>query len=192
MPKRSGTPRHKDRRGERYGRLVAIEFAGRNKWGGTLWECRCDCGKTVTTKLNSLLRGDTKSCGCLHSEIVGDMQRKKKGVASFNALYYSYQNGSRLRHLEFTLSEDEFRALTIQNCYYCGQEPSQRYGQSKFNGYYIYNGVDRLDPSKGYVVDNCVTSCGTCNFAKQGLSAKEFIKLVKLIYEAQRDNGRME
>ena len=185
--KRKGTPRYEHLEGQRFGRLIALEFAGTTKHRIAKWKCKCDCGNEIITLARSLKRGDTQSCGCLHKEIIGNMQRKKKGVASFNALYYSYQQGAKLRHLQFELSKEEFRLLTSQTCFYCGQEPSQRYGQAKFNGFYIYNGIDRLNPVKGYISDNCVTACGTCNLAKQGLSAKEFLNLVDRIYKLQKE-----
>lgn len=62
----------------RFGRLVALRSAGRCP-GQTsyLWECRCDCGKTITTRSSSLLSGHTKSCGCaaLDRCLSGSMRR---------------------------------------------------------------------------------------------------------------------
>lgn len=54
--------------GQRYGRLVALEPAGTNAAGRTLWRCRCDCGQEHVTKTSSLRAGGTRSCGCLRSE----------------------------------------------------------------------------------------------------------------------------
>lgn len=60
----------KDRRGQRFGRLVVIEDVGR-KFGGVLWRCKCDCGKTVDVRASCLVCGDAKSCcgkgPCHHS-----------------------------------------------------------------------------------------------------------------------------
>ncbi len=50
--------------GLRFGRLVAIERAGRNKAGMALWSCRCDCGGTATPTIYKLTGGHTTSCGC--------------------------------------------------------------------------------------------------------------------------------
>ena len=44
---------------------------------------------------------------------------------------------------------------------------------------YIYNGIDRLDPSGGYTEDNCVTACGTCNNAKMAMTRDEFLSWVR-------------
>ena len=60
----------KDRIGQRFGRLTVIEDVGR-KFGGVLWSCRCDCGKTIDVRASSLVCGDSKSCSkkgeCHHS-----------------------------------------------------------------------------------------------------------------------------
>lgn len=61
--------RTKDLAGQRFGRLVALGFVGRNKWNQALWLCQCDCGKHLTTLCDTLVRGRTQSCGCLRRDI---------------------------------------------------------------------------------------------------------------------------
>ena len=39
-----------------------------NRGGKTRWLCRCDCGSEKVIYLTNLLRGLTKSCGCLQKE----------------------------------------------------------------------------------------------------------------------------
>lgn len=61
--------RRKDEIGNRYGRLVVLEYAGKSIYnGGTIWRCICDCGKTVEVPGGKLRNGDTKSCGCLRHD----------------------------------------------------------------------------------------------------------------------------
>lgn len=58
-------PGQKDLTGMRYGRLVAIEpTEKRAKNGGTIWKCRCDCGKETLAVSTQLTQGYKKSCGC--------------------------------------------------------------------------------------------------------------------------------
>ncbi len=54
--------------GRRFGRLVVICRSTITKDRNAWWNCKCDCGQTIDTRSNSLRRGDTKSCGCLHRE----------------------------------------------------------------------------------------------------------------------------
>lgn len=57
-----------DLTGERFGRLVVIEMSGRNKYGHTLFLCKCDCGNLFETVGSRLTNGNTKSCGCYKIE----------------------------------------------------------------------------------------------------------------------------
>jgi len=54
----------KDLTGKRFGRLVALRHAEERRNGFVMWECLCDCGKTVFVRSNKLTSGQTKSCGC--------------------------------------------------------------------------------------------------------------------------------
>lgn len=54
--------------GQRFNRLVVVERAGKNKWGATIFRCQCDCGNETRSSSQSLLNGDSQSCGCLRRE----------------------------------------------------------------------------------------------------------------------------
>jgi hypothetical protein len=54
-----------DLTGKRFGRLECLIDVGRDKGGGVLWECQCDCGKKTVIRSGGLVHGHTKSCGCL-------------------------------------------------------------------------------------------------------------------------------
>lgn len=52
--------------GNQYGELTVREFVGFHETErGALVECLCSCGASKTIRLNSLKKGDTKSCGHL-------------------------------------------------------------------------------------------------------------------------------
>lgn len=63
--------------GKRFGKLVAIKpTEQRDKNGGILWECKCDCGRTHYATPGNLNSGGLLSCGCLLSkgeEIIGNL-----------------------------------------------------------------------------------------------------------------------
>lgn len=54
-----------DLTGQRFGRLVALEWCGPDQHGNTQWHCLCDCGQTTMASLGSLRDGMRKHCGCL-------------------------------------------------------------------------------------------------------------------------------
>ena len=66
--------RTKDLTGQRFGRLTVIERIGSRK-NRSLWRCKCDCGNETEQTANSLLRHNTKSCGCLLREYREESQR---------------------------------------------------------------------------------------------------------------------
>lgn len=54
----------KDLTGQRFGKLVAIEPIGQDKYKNVIWRCKCDCGRTHDVVSRALVNGHTKSCGC--------------------------------------------------------------------------------------------------------------------------------
>ncbi len=78
--------------------------------------------------------------------------------------YAIYVNDAPKRQLAFELSKDEFKALTAHDCEYCGKPSTATHT----------NGLDRVDNSRGYVADNVVPCCGTCNIMKHAMNLHEF------------------
>lgn len=56
--------------GSRFGRLTVIRYAGTNKWGTRMWECLCDCGKTVLRPSGRLNNEAVRSCGCYQRDLL--------------------------------------------------------------------------------------------------------------------------
>ena len=71
--------------GERFGRLIVLDRRENKKGPHVLCSCRCDCGTEIITRLNRLISGDTKSCGCLKRELARSMV--KKGLNRTHGLY---------------------------------------------------------------------------------------------------------
>jgi len=55
--------------GDRFGRLVAVRPTEKRSARAVIWECLCDCGKTVYVRTTSLSSGHTTSCGCVKQEM---------------------------------------------------------------------------------------------------------------------------
>lgn len=161
-----------DRSGQRYGRLVVIEYAGTNNWRNALWLCLCDCGIKVIVTGPSLSRGNTKSCGCLKNK-----PRKPLGRTARNQVHSVYRSHARIRGYVWELSDEEFDKLTAMNCFYCNQPPATcRNPRATYGGgEFIYNGIDRVNNDLGYILENVVTCCEICNRAKKDMSLDDFM-----------------
>lgn len=61
--------------GKRFGRLVVECLGERAACGKLRYVCKCDCGKTRLVHRQMLLKGGTKSCGCLRSEMLAERSR---------------------------------------------------------------------------------------------------------------------
>ena len=53
--------------GKTFGRLTALRYAG-TKANRAYWEAECTCGSVTIVSTDSLVTGNTKSCGCLHQD----------------------------------------------------------------------------------------------------------------------------
>ena len=169
-----------DLEGQKFGKWTVIEVAkapknikGRHVY----WKCKCECGTERIVSGASLRKMRTISCGCVTKT------RKGFQIASFNRLYTNYRLSARKRNIPFLLSKELFKTITKQNCYYCGIKPKQEVTNSRgSNGVYIYNGIDRINSSKGYVKDNIVPCCTQCNCAKLNHSQQNFLSWVERVY----------
>lgn len=141
----------------------------------TYWICECKCGKIKSVYANSLKSGKSKSCGCIKG--------KPEGEAAKKSAYNLYKVGAKQRNLKFDIGLEEFIKLSSKNCYYCNSSPSNLAGSDKNNGKYLYNGLDRVNNTIGYKLDNVVPCCKNCNLAKRELTKKEFLNMIKMIYE---------
>lgn len=62
--------RFHDVTGEIFGRLTARRIVARDQIGRAIWECDCMCGGTKRTRIDNLVSGDTRSCGCLYRRAI--------------------------------------------------------------------------------------------------------------------------
>jgi hypothetical protein len=175
----NGSNTKKDLTNQVFGRLFVLEEAGKSKNGTILWKCFCLCEKSteIIVSGTNLRRGSTKSCGCLASELTVLRNKKKRSEFPWKSEIKHYELSAASRGYEFNLSLEEFHKLLTSNCYYCGKEPNKICYTAFLKELNILkNGIDRLDSSLGYVLENCVSCCSSCNFEKGTQSIKEFVE----------------
>jgi hypothetical protein len=170
-----------DLTGHHFGKLTVLSLSEqKNKAGGNIWNCQCSCGNLIAVGTGTLNSGNTRSCGCLKNEVAFN-SRLPPGVTGYRRLLLGYKNKAKDRSLLFDLDDKTFELLTQSDCFYCGDKPSQ---ESKNPGYapYIYNGIDRIDNQKGYVLGNVVPCCKHCNRGKMQKTVDEFAQQIENIY----------
>jgi hypothetical protein len=173
----------RDLSGLKFNRLTVIA------WENGKWRCICECGNTLKVQSAHLTNGNTKSCGCLKTDNLSERSNKlidgrkkfEPRIASARRVWkntYCYRDNN-------CLDFDNFLKISQQNCYYCGGLPNTKYNhfllssskgsiESKQNGLFIYNGMDRVDNNKFHTIDNVVSCCYDCNRAKSNRNIKEF------------------
>lgn len=172
--------------GKKFNNLIVVDFSHVSN-GNSYWKCTCVCGGYTIVSACSLKNGDTKSCGCLK------VFKHKQGMTGLNALFKIYKNQAEKRGYAFELSIEEFKTITLENCFYCGLKPEfispspavyQKIKDSKTqHRSYIYNGIDRINNNYGYIKNNVVPCCKWCNIGKGTKTVDEFKNHIVKIYK---------
>jgi len=167
--------------GLRFGRLTVEKEVGRNGRRSIVYECACDCGNHVVRVGSTLLCGKSRSCGCTKysAEAIAKRCRALKPGCPERRAYYACRHSAQVRHLEFLLTLQNFLEMASADCAYCGSSPSQ-VKKTRYETF-AANGIDRVDNSTGYTVENCVPCCRVCNFMKRDMSAGDFLTHVQRI-----------
>lgn len=87
--------------------------------------------------------------------------------------YKLYLSNAQKRNIPFNITFEEFKKITELPCYYCG-------GIMNTEGV-IYNGIDRVDSSKAYSLDNIVPCCNMCNKMKLNYELDVWLNQIKKI-----------
>ena len=166
--------------GQRFGKLVILDdFVKRtaNNRSARYVLVKCDCGNIKEISKAHILAHTTISCGCVQSAMrksFGAKRKNPQGITAFNYCYGAYKRSAQCRGYEFSLSKEEFRAIIVQPCIYCGQKLTQeKRSKSIHTGTFKYTGIDRYDNSKGYIRGNCVPCCKVCNRIKTNMTVQE-------------------
>jgi hypothetical protein len=131
------------------------------------------CGKDIATFIVGKRENLVQRCEECYSKLRKTEDRRgerdrnyleeKRG--NLDRYLATYIKCAKIRNIGFKLSKEEFESLVLQPCHYCGESKE---------GEVI--GVDRLDSSTEYSINNCVPCCKTCNFMKGTLSIDTFIR----------------
>jgi len=185
----------KDILGMVFGRLTVLADAGTDAKRRRRWFCVCTCGNFRVVTGHDLRAGDTKSCGCLASEIRQQTGYQNKGKhkhkkeSAFLAVLAKYRVQAKNKGRKFSLTVEAFRTLVEGSCYYC--EDVRSNSKKYYDVAYDYTGIDRISSAKGYTVENTRSCCIVCNRMKLAMGEQAFYQHIDRIHKRQVQLGNI-
>ena len=150
-----------DLTGQRFGKLVAINLAGRGN-RGCVWRLICDCGNETTAYAYKLREGRKVSCGCA---------RIKTGKYTLEALGKSRLWGvlMEMRKRCYCTTSKDYPHYGAKGVAICRewQDPNVFEKWALANGYQEGLTIDRIDSAGNYEPTNCQWISNSENARKQ-------------------------
>ncbi len=140
--------------GQKFGKLTVVARNGSDKYGHSMWDCKCDCGKDCIVVSTSLKKGLTTSCGCVHKEMISNLN-KKHGMSGTRI--YTIWKGMNERCSDVNNKNYGGKASPVKIC----NEWQGEHGAENFIKWSLENGydenleIDRIDSEKDYEPSNC-------------------------------------
>ena len=95
-------------------------------------------------------------------------ERTNKHRKTLNGQFHEYKKSAKKRGIQFELTQTECEPFFNSSCYFC-------------NDSYDGLGMDRLNNTIGYKLNNIVPCCYRCNIMKHTSTEDEFIKQIEKI-----------
>lgn len=172
----------KDLNGKIFGKLTAKSPLVKNN--RTYWLCECLCGVRKEVRSDALISGKTGNCGCDTSRLISEANTLPGGQAHINLALHFYRKSAKDKGRPFDLTKEQFVSIMSRDCSYCGVSPTAKdspYVRNNLMSIHPMNGIDRIDSSLGYTLDNSAPCCSRCNQIKMDMDLGEFIQHVHKI-----------
>jgi len=147
--------------GQRFGRLVALRPTIKRKHRNVIWLCQCDCGNIVEIQATNLVKGNTRSCGCLQREIAsksgsmhlihGDSQKQTKFFRLWRTWCHMKERCNNQNHPGYK----NYGGRGIKVCSEWEKSYQLFKDWSLSYGYQNNLAIDRIDNDQGYYPENC-------------------------------------
>jgi predicted RNA-binding Zn-ribbon protein involved in translation (DUF1610 family) len=152
-------------------------------------KCKCSrCGQTTIVR-DDRLKSKNIPLSCEHCynslnsqnvkmryqkqyNLTGEEYEQEKRIKN---KIQSLRKGAEIRKIQFNLSDSEAKNLLLENCYYCNSSE--------------FIGIDRIDSSKDYSINNCVPCCKYCNLMKNNLQYDLFLNQIHKIFNHRISNS---
>ncbi len=188
--------------GQKFSRLLVISYSGKKK-NQCIWDVQCDCGVKKVVSSADLISGNTKSCGCIRSEIYkknNALKRERdpdynkgsnnpawKGYKMIPGEYFnSVVKAASVRELEVDITIEFLAELYEKQNGLCAlsgvpidfiPQRIDKYGRSRR----ITASLDRIDSYLGYTKENVQWTNTDINMLKRQYGQEKFIEMCKLV-----------
>jgi len=151
---------HKDIVGERFGKLIVVEYIGfewdekcEQKYKKYNYYCQCDCGNKKVAIRHHLKCGNTRSCGCLKYEVVnkGNTRHGLKDEKLYG-VWNSIKNRCYNPHVE---AYHNYGGRGVEVCDKWKNDFLSFYNWAMSNGYKKGLSIDRINNDGNYEPVNC-------------------------------------
>jgi DNA-binding protein Fis len=156
--KKSAERYFQDLTGQRIGHLTVLGRSGYSKDDRIMWECKCDCGKTVKRKGKGLKRGnlETKSCGCCSLDTLPSENTVRAKHMGTNSRLFRIWKGMRDRcHCEKWEGYKRYGGRGITVCNEWNESYVNFRDWALSNGYASNLTIERKDVNGNYCPENC-------------------------------------
>lgn len=176
-PQKRGTKYALD--GQRFGRLLALNYQGTSENGTQLWRVLCDCGVEKDVSASGLIRGDINSCGCYRREWVRARQTTHGQSAKGNTtkeyiMWASAKSRAKRDKLPFDI---ELSDIVIPE--YCPVLPYLRLDKTHTVVRMDSPTLDKLIPELGYVKSNIRVISHRANSIKSNATHQEILAVAQ-------------
>lgn len=150
--------------GLKFGKLKVSKESKQKVYGKRYWKCVCQCGNSIEVSTNSLMSGNTKSCGCVRAEkckmILKKTLENRRGKKHYNynpniteeervSNRYEINGNDRREWRKEVFQKDDY------TCVHCKVKGGML-NAHHLNGYSWYK-------EGRYDVSNGVTLCKSCH-----------------------------
>lgn len=142
----------KDYTGQKFGRLTAIELDHTQR-KHSYWKFKCECGSDLVLRVDTVVSGNTKSCGCYNRE-AHRVQKLTHGFSKQKVYHVFYAMKSRC-YDPSNVAFEYYGGRGIKICDEWLRSPSSFCEWAYANGYSNGLTIDRIDVNGDYSPDNC-------------------------------------
>ena len=177
--------RHNFEVGNKFNKLTIIKpNCSRNKYLNLISECLCECGNKILLTNHQIASGKTKSCGCLRKD---KNHNRFSGLGEIYGEFWGHiKQGAKRRGILFNISIEYVWNLFLKQQRRCAISGLPLKFHSTSTTCDGNASLDRIDSSKGYIIDNVQWVHKDINYMKQDNSDADFIKYCCLVADHSR------